>query len=84
MRYTAEAIMDEKGLRDVERWKDKIEVRLDNRQNLFTEDSFVGSGIGSGESATRRQHQRGRPLSNHAKILPKRPTPGTNARAPYV
>ncbi len=42
MRYTAEAIMDEKGLRDVERWKDKIEVRLDNRQVAFL---FFGSAL---------------------------------------
>ncbi len=42
MRYTSEATMDEKGLRDVERWKDKIEVRLDNRQVAFL---FFGSAL---------------------------------------
>src|SRR2546421_13067216 len=35
MRYTSDATMDDRGLRDVERWKDKIEVRLDNRQVFF-------------------------------------------------
>jgi hypothetical protein len=34
--------MDDKGLRDVERWKDKIEVRLDNRQVAFL---FFGSAL---------------------------------------
>ncbi len=42
MGYTAEAAMDEKGLRDVERWKDKIEIRLDNRQVAFL---FFGSAL---------------------------------------
>ena len=40
--YTGEAIMDEPALRDVERWKDKIEVRLDNRQVFFL---FFGSAL---------------------------------------
>jgi cell division protein FtsN len=34
--------MDEPALRDVERWKDKIEVRLDNRQVFFL---FFGSAM---------------------------------------
>jgi DedD protein len=34
--------MDESALRDVERWKDKIEVRLDNRQVFFL---FFGSAL---------------------------------------
>ena len=34
--------MDEPALRDVERWKDKIEVRLDNRQVFFL---FFGSAL---------------------------------------
>jgi len=42
MRYTSEATMDERALRDVERWKDKIEVRLDNRQVFFL---FFGSAL---------------------------------------
>jgi cell division septation protein DedD len=40
--YTGEATMDEPALRDVERWKDKIEVRLDNRQVFFL---FFGSAL---------------------------------------
>jgi DedD protein len=44
MRYTSEAqaTMDQQGLRDVDRWKDKIEVRLDNRQVAFL---FFGSAL---------------------------------------
>src|SRR5450432_2757648 len=48
LRYTATASMneaalrDEGRLRDVERWKDKIEVRLDNRQVFFL---FFGSAV---------------------------------------
>lgn len=42
LRYTGEATMDEPALRDVERWKDKIEVRLDNRQIFFL---FFGSAM---------------------------------------
>src|SRR5229473_3271797 len=42
LRYTADATMDEPALRDVERWKDKIEVRLDNRQVFFL---FFGSAL---------------------------------------
>jgi DedD protein len=42
VRYTGEATMDQPGLRDVERWKDKIEVRLDNRQVFFL---FFGSAM---------------------------------------
>src|SRR5512147_350822 len=42
LRYTAEASMDEPALRDIERWKDKIEVRLDNRQVFFL---FFGSAL---------------------------------------
>ena len=42
VRYTASATMDEPALRDVERWKDKIEVRLDNRQVFFL---FFGSAL---------------------------------------
>jgi cell division protein FtsN len=34
--------MDDRALRDVERWKDKIEVRLDNRQVFFL---FFGSAL---------------------------------------
>jgi septal ring-binding cell division protein DamX len=34
--------MEERGLRDVERWRDKIEVRLDNRQVFFL---FFGSAL---------------------------------------
>jgi DedD protein len=34
--------MEHQGLRDVERWKDKIEVRLDNRQVAFL---FFGSAL---------------------------------------
>ncbi len=42
MRYTSEASMEQQGLRDVDRWKDKIEVRLDNRQVAFL---FFGSAL---------------------------------------
>ena len=42
VRYTGEATMDGPALRDVERWKDKIEVRLDNRQVFFL---FFGSAL---------------------------------------
>jgi DedD protein len=48
MRYTSDAAMDDRGLREVEhereheRWKDKIEVRLDNRQVFFL---FFGSAL---------------------------------------
>lgn len=42
MRNTSESAMDERGLRDIERWKDKIEVRLDNRQVFFL---FFGSAL---------------------------------------
>lgn len=42
LRYTGEATMDQPALRDVERWKDKIEVRLDNRQVFFL---FFGSAM---------------------------------------
>jgi cell division protein FtsN len=34
--------MEQRGLRDVERWRDKIEVRLDNRQVFFL---FFGSAL---------------------------------------
>ena len=34
--------MEQQGLRDVDRWKDKIEVRLDNRQIAFL---FFGSAL---------------------------------------
>jgi DedD protein len=42
MRYTSESTMDDRALADVERWKDKIEVRLDNRQVFFL---FFGSAL---------------------------------------
>src|SRR5262245_13861127 len=42
MRYTSESTMDDRALRDVERWKEKIEVRLDNRQVFFL---FFGSAM---------------------------------------
>lgn len=42
MGYTSGAAMDQRGLRDVERWRDKIEVRLDNRQVFFL---FFGSAL---------------------------------------
>ena len=42
MSYTSGAAMDQRGLRDVERWRDKIEVRLDNRQVFFL---FFGSAL---------------------------------------
>jgi DedD protein len=41
-KYTGEATMDEPALRDVDRWKEKIEVRLDNRQVFFL---FFGSAM---------------------------------------
>lgn len=42
MGYTSGATMEDRSLRDVERWKDKIEVRLDNRQVFFL---FFGSAL---------------------------------------
>ena len=42
MGYTSGVAMDQRGLRDVERWRDKIEVRLDNRQVFFL---FFGSAL---------------------------------------
>ncbi|MGB8297662.1 MAG: SPOR domain-containing protein [Polyangia bacterium] len=42
MSYTSGVAMDQRGLRDVERWRDKIEVRLDNRQVFFL---FFGSAL---------------------------------------
>lgn len=42
MSYTSGAAMDDRGLRDIERWRDKIEVRLDNRQVFFL---FFGSAL---------------------------------------
>jgi DedD protein len=42
MAYTSGAAMEDRGLRDVERWRDKIEVRLDNRQVFFL---FFGSAL---------------------------------------
>lgn len=40
--YNSAAVMEEPALRDLERWKDKIEVRLDNRQVFFL---FFGSAL---------------------------------------
>jgi cell division septation protein DedD len=42
MGYTSGAAMEDRGLRDIERWRDKIEVRLDNRQVFFL---FFGSAL---------------------------------------
>jgi DedD protein len=42
MGYTAGTAMEDRGLRDIERWRDKIEVRLDNRQVFFL---FFGSAL---------------------------------------
>ena len=42
MGYTSGTTMDDRGLRDIERWRDKIEVRLDNRQVFFL---FFGSAL---------------------------------------
>ena len=42
MGYTSGVAMEQRGLRDVERWRDKIEVRLDNRQVFFL---FFGSAL---------------------------------------
>ena len=46
VRYTAVDSMEEAALRDVdrnaERWRDKIELRLDNRQVFFL---FFGSAV---------------------------------------
>jgi DedD protein len=42
MGYTSGTAMDDRGLRDIERWRDKIEVRLDNRQVFFL---FFGSAL---------------------------------------
>jgi DedD protein len=43
MGYTSSGTtMEDRGLRDIERWRDKIEVRLDNRQVFFL---FFGSAL---------------------------------------
>jgi DedD protein len=42
MGYSSGTAMEDRGLRDVERWRDKIEVRLDNRQVFFL---FFGSAL---------------------------------------
>jgi septal ring-binding cell division protein DamX len=42
MGYTSKTTMEDRGLRDIERWRDKIEVRLDNRQVFFL---FFGSAL---------------------------------------
>ena len=42
MRQTSQAATEQQGLRDVERWKEKIEIRLDNRQVAFL---FFGSAL---------------------------------------
>ena len=42
MRQTSQAMTEQQGLRDVDRWKDKIEIRLDNRQVAFL---FFGSAL---------------------------------------
>jgi DedD protein len=42
MGYTSGTTMEDRGLRDIERWRDKIEVRLDNRQVFFL---FFGSAL---------------------------------------
>jgi len=58
--------MDEPALRDVERWKDKIEVRLDNRQVFFL---FFGSALCAcllfvlGVTVGKRLESRGRALA---------------------
>jgi DedD protein len=42
MQETSRVVKEHQGLRDVERWKDKIEIRLDNRQVAFL---FFGSAL---------------------------------------
>ena len=42
MGYTSGTAMEDRGLRDIDRWRDKIEVRLDNRQVFFL---FFGSAL---------------------------------------
>jgi len=42
MGYTSGATMEDRGLRDIDRWREKIEVRLDNRQVFFL---FFGSAL---------------------------------------
>ena len=58
--------MEDRGLRDIERWRDKIEVRLDNRQVFFL---FFGSALVAcmlfvlGVIVGKRLESRGRALS---------------------
>jgi cell division septation protein DedD len=58
--------MDDRGLRDIERWRDKIEVHLDNRQVFFL---FFGSALVAcmlfvlGVIVGKRLESRGRALS---------------------
>lgn len=42
MGYTSGSVMEDRGFRDVDRWREKIEVRLDNRQVFFL---FFGSAL---------------------------------------
>ncbi len=58
--------MEDRGLRDIERWRDKIEVRLDNRQVFFL---FFGSALVAcmlfvlGVIVGKRLESRGRAIS---------------------
>jgi DedD protein len=66
MGYTSGTAMEDRGLRDIERWRDKIEVRLDNRQVFFL---FFGSALVAcmlfvlGVIVGKRLESRGRAIS---------------------
>ncbi len=67
MGYTSGTAMEDRGLRDIERWRDKIEVRLDNRQVFFL---FFGSALVAcmlfvlGVIVGKRLESRGRAVSS--------------------
>lgn len=71
MGYTSGTAMEDRGLRDIERWRDKIEVRLDNRQVFFL---FFGSALVAcmlfvlGVIVGKRLESRGRAVSPEIEI----------------
>jgi septal ring-binding cell division protein DamX len=83
--------MDQRGLRDVERWRDKIEVRLDNRQVFFL---FFGSALVAcllfvlGVVVGKRLESRGRAVAPEVEdplaLLDKVATTPRSTQAPAV
>jgi len=83
--------MDDRGLRDIERWRDKIEVRLDNRQVFFL---FFGSALVAcmlfvlGVIVGKRLESRGRAVSPEIEdplaLLDKVATSPRSAQSPVT